>query len=468
MLDHLKEKTGIISFIATNNWVTNAGASKFRNRIAQDAEIKKIIDFTNYKIFESAEIQTMIMFFQNDNREPEYTFDYRKVTDTQVTIDDVIDILEKKESQKFQYLEPIFNREYFKDKTFVFSNDNDSDILNTILQKGTFFIDGKKELMSGIDVLQDAVNKNSQITLGDNFKVGDGIFVLSNKEKENLNLSEKELELIKPYYTTKELTKIYGERKNKYWIIYTNSSFKDPKRIEAYPKIKEHLDKFRDVITSENGTYGLNRPRVEYFFQGEKIMSVRKCAIPAFTYTDFDCYVSRAFFSIKSNRINNKYLAAILNSKLVAFWLKHKGKMQGFQYQVDKDPIINIPVALTEDTTPFQSLIDYIIFLKANINQKTNEYVSNEHIIQSFEDVINACVYELYFAEHMKEKGIDVLRYAKELIKPISNLEKVKEKTEIINSVYSKLKEPSNEIRNRMLLFATRSEDILLPIQKIY
>jgi hypothetical protein len=468
MLDHLKKKTGIISFIATNNWVTNAGASKFRNKIALDAKIRKVIDFTNYKIFESADIQTMIMFFQNDKENSEYTFDYRKVIDTQVTIDDIIDILEKKESGKFQYLEPVFNREYFKDKTFVFSNDNDSVILNTIHEKGTFFIDGNLELMSGIDVLQDAVNKNSQLTLGNKFKVGDGIFVISNEEKAALNLSEKELELVKPYYTTKELARIYGERENNYWIIYTHSNFKDPKRINPYPKIKEHLDKYRTVITSENGPYGLNRPREEYFFQGEKILSVRKCAIPAFTYTDFDCYVSRAFFSIKTNRINHKYLTSILNSKLVAFWLRHKGKMQGFQYQVDKDPIINIPIAIAEDTTTFQLLVDYIIFLRANTTFKTNEYVTNEHMIQSFEEVINACVYELYFSEHMKKMEIDVLRFAKALIKPISKSEKIKEQAEIINSVYSKLKEPSNEIRNRMLLFATRSENILLPIQKIY
>ncbi len=465
MLDYLKKDTGILTFIATNNWVTNAGASKMRNKIAEDAKIKRIVDFTNYKIFESADIQTMIMLFQNNNRDEEYSFDYRKITDTQATIDDVIDIFDKKESSKFQYLEPVFDRTYFKDKTFVFSNDNDTHILNTILQKGKFFIDGKKELMSGIDVLQDTVNKNSQIVLGNNFKVGDGIFVISDEEKENLNLSEKELELIKPYYTTKELSKIFGERKNSQWIIYTNSSFKDPKKITSYPNIKKHFDKFRAVITSENGPYGLNRPREEYFFQGSKIMSVRKCAIPTFTYTDFDCYVSRAFFSIKSNRIDLKYLTAILNSKLITFWLRHKGKMQGFQYQVDKDPIINIPVAISNEIEPFVSLIDYILFLKANTEQKINEYVSNEHIIQSFEDVINACVYELYFAEHMKEKEIDVLRFAKDLIKPIDKSEKAKE---IINSVYSKLKEPSNEIRNRMMLFATRSENILLPIQKIY
>jgi hypothetical protein len=139
--------------------------------------------------------------------------------------------------------------------------------------------------------------------------------------------------------------------------------------------------------------------------------------------------------------------------------------MQGFQYQVDKGPILELPLIQITDTTIFESLVDYIIFIKGNAKLKINEYVTNDHLAQSFEDVINACVYELYFADHMIEKQIDVLRFAKDLIKPISE---AKDKADVINAVYSKLKEPSNEIRNRMLLFATRSENTLLPIQKVY
>jgi hypothetical protein len=139
--------------------------------------------------------------------------------------------------------------------------------------------------------------------------------------------------------------------------------------------------------------------------------------------------------------------------------------MQGFQYQIDKDPIINIPIAETKETQVFESLVDYIIYIKSNPTQKINEYVSNDHLVSSFEDVINACVYELYFEQHMKEREVDVLQFANDLISPISDS---KDKVGIINSVYSKLKEPGNEIRNRMLLFATRSENTLLPIQKIY
>ncbi len=139
--------------------------------------------------------------------------------------------------------------------------------------------------------------------------------------------------------------------------------------------------------------------------------------------------------------------------------------MQGFQYQVDKAPLLELPLIEITDTSIFESLVDYILYIKANATEKINEYVSNDHLVQSFEEVINACVYELYFSNHMKEKQIDVLQFAKELVKPIKE---AKDKAKTINEVYNKLKEPSNEIRNRMLLFATRSEDVLLPIQKIY
>ena len=43
---------------------------------------------------------------------------------------------------------------------------------------------------------------------------------------------------------------------------------------------------------------------------------------------------------IKSTRLATKYLVGVLNSKLVAFWLKHRGKMQGTNYQIDKQPLL--------------------------------------------------------------------------------------------------------------------------------
>ena len=165
-------------------------------------------------------------------------------------------------------------------------------IIEKIKSKENFNLESK-EIASGIDLLQDFVNKNHKEVL-ENVEIGDGIFNLSQSEYDNLNFSIKEKELLKPFYTTSELLQYYGNPKNKLWIIYTDSSFKDDEKILPFPNIKGHLDKFLDVFTSVNKPYGLHRSREEKYFKGEKIFSLRKCSVrPRFTYTDFDAYVNR-------------------------------------------------------------------------------------------------------------------------------------------------------------------------------
>ena len=462
MLDNLKKNTGILTFIATNNWVTNAGASKFRNKVVDDAQILQLIDFGNYKIFESADIQTMIMLFKANDKLAEYTFDYRRIIDTQVEIDDLVLLFDGVSTDKLKILNPTFNRKQFEDKSFLFSEGVIDEILNGILKASNFQFDERLEIAQGIVAPQDFVNKASLDELGDKFQLNQGIFYLDDEEKDDLKLTQNELRLIKPFYTTIELDRYYGNSENKYWVIYTDSSFKDANSIKPYPNLKKHLDKFQRVITSDNKPYGLHRARNEHFFVGEKIISLRKCAKPTFTYTDFDCYVSQTYFVIKTKRINQKYLTVLLNSKLIAFWLKHKGKMQGFQFQVDKGPLVELPLIKTNLENAFALLVDYILFLKAYKLQPIFTHTDNERIITHLEDVINMMVYELYFEEHMKSDKIDVLQYISP--KPISELSNSKDKEKVIQDFYLWYQKPENPVRQRMLLLETRSKDIIAVI----
>ena len=253
-------------------------------------------------------------------------------------------LLNKKQNSRAEYLTPTIKRSEHKAGPLTFSDPQVELILEKISLKSNFRLASNNEVAQGVVYPQDRVNKASSKILGGNFEVGDGIFVLSQKEKEQRPFTQKELGLIKPSYTTKELGRYYGNSTNQEWVIYTDSGFKNEKRIENYPNIKTHLDQFRKVITSDNKPYGLHRARNPYFFQGEKIISVRKCAKPTFTYVDFDSYVSATFYVIKTERMNQKYLTGILNSKLISFWLKHKGKMQGTNYQIDKQPLLAIPL----------------------------------------------------------------------------------------------------------------------------
>lgn len=386
-IDLLKKDTGILTYIAQNNWITSYGASKMRNKVIQETKILQLIDFGNYMIFENSSIQTMIMIFKSDTKSDNYAFDYRKLEGKDLNFNDVLDLLNQRQNLKAIYLSPIIQRDNFKNNPLTFSSSQIDKILNKISKKSDFKLK-ENEVAQGIVVPQDYVIK-SHLKKTPNFSIGDGIFILSNDEKDEIPFTDEELKLIKPLYTTKELGRYYGNEDNKEWVIYTDSKFKDPENIKPYPNIKNHLDKFKEIITSDNKPYGLHRARDERFFKGEKIIAVRKCLQPIFTYTDFDCYVSATFYVIKTGRVNLKYLTALLNSKLISFWLKHKGKMQGTNFQIDKEPLINLPLkkASNGNQQLFINLVDQILVAK-----KTDATADTS----ALEHEIDRLVYQLY------------------------------------------------------------------------
>ena len=462
----LLKENGILSFIATNNWISNFGASKFRNKILTATKIIEFIDFGDYKVFETAGIQTMILIAKQVKNSSKYYCNYSKIINKNIEKKDLNSFLYKKEDKRFSIFESSVNPKELIDENITFLESRIFKILDKIEANKNFDLDKNQEVAQGIVTPNDTVNKNSLEILGNEYKLNEGIFNLTTKEKEDLNFETKELEFIKPLYTSKEVNRYYTLKNNENWVIYTDSSFKDKSKIEQFPNLQKHLDKFVSVITSDNKPYGIHRARNEYFFKGEKILALRKCVgKPLFSYADFDTYVNQAFYVIKSERINLKYLTALLNSKLVSFWLKYKGKMQGDNYQVDKEPILNIPIKKIEDTKPFEILVDYIIFLKS-LSNPINEYVSNEHISSFFEEIIDAFIFELYFDAEFKDKNIYFLKYVQEYFKSIDNISEV-EKKSIINNCYLILKEPNNIIRNNLILIDTEFKDIMMEIKKV-
>ena len=386
-LDLVKNVQGLVTFIAQNNWVTSYGASKMRNKVIQDGQILSLIDFGSYKIFESG-IQTMIMIFRRDTASDSYSFDYRRLHGADLNINDVQLLLNKQQNNKSECLTPRIKRSEYTRGPLTFSNPEVEFILEKMLSESQFRLQ-ENEVANGIHHHHDFVNRQRKAILGNQYEIGNGIFVLSQKEKNQIPFTQKELDLIKPSYTTKELGRYYGNSTNQEWVIYTDSGFKNEKRIEAYSNIKAHLDQFREVITSDNKSYGLHRARNPYFFQGEKIISVRKCARPTFTYVDFDSYVSATFYVIKTERTNQKYLTGLLNSRLIAFWLKHRGKMQGTNYQIDKQPLLAIPLISpsSEQQASVATLVDRILAAKAADLDTDTSNLENE---------IDKLVYALY------------------------------------------------------------------------
>ena len=388
------QKNGVLCFIAPNNWTTNSGASKMRLKVTKEAKIQQMVDFNDYMIFGgSASIQTMIMLFTNTLVNDEYKFDYRKVNKGQISISDICKVFNKT-SDKAIYLNPVVSPQN-GEGLLTFSDDITSKLLYDISNNADFLT--TKELAQGIVFPQDFLNKKGVKKLG-RYWVGKGIFGLSTEELNELNLSETELKLIKPYFTSNEIELYYTNPSNHLWMIYTDSTFKAQSSLDFYPNIKHHLDNYIDIFTSDNKPYGLHRARNPFFFTGKKILVQRKCVgRPLFSYADFDTYVTQTYYCIKTSRFSLKYLLGVFNSKLISFWLKHKGKMQGENFQIDKEPLLQIPIK---------------VGLKEDVIAKVDRILSAKRLDPSAdttadEQEIDRLVYHLYGLTYDEVKIVD-------------------------------------------------------------
>ncbi len=286
------------------------------------------------------------------------------------------------------------------------STESDKDpkkqLLDKIREKSDFKLDPKLEVAQGIVPNPDIVSNKALDKISPenqskyDINAGDGVFVI---KKGYLNeLTDEERKYLKPLYEPYELDRYYFPNSHSKEIIYlTKKNYKN-----GLNSLIMHLKKFREIMDdrreNKNGRlefFHLHWPRNEKFFNsGPKIFSVRKCKTPTFAYTEKPAYGMLSVNIIISDRIDLKYLLALFNSNLVAFWLKHKGKMQGDQFQVDKTQILEIPLKNTNDKQPFIDLINQIL----NIQNKdlNNEIENYKKKIESFEIDINKLIYDLY------------------------------------------------------------------------
>lgn len=446
----LLKNNGILSFIATNNWVTNSGASKFKNKVLKTTTIKEFIDFGDYKVFDTAGIQTMIMFLQKNNYSSIYECDYSKVINKNITKNELVDFLNKKINDKFSIFTSIINSDKLMNQNITF-------------------------LESRIEHILDNIEKNRNFILNDN-EVAQGIvgapdkaFIVKEENYDNFNSDEK-------YYLKKFHTncgKYSTKQSDKYIIYLSNKNFTN-KDTHKYENIISHFLPYKEELieakikynTPNKLYYFLHREREDKFFiYGAKIICATRTATPSCTYTEEEFYGSRALNFIKTDRINLKYLTCILNSKLANFWLRYKGKLTGDLLQIDKSQLLSIPIKNIDNTNPFEKLIDYIIFLNS-LNESINEYVSNQHIIDSFQEVLDAMVYELYFSNYFSNKNLEFISHVSNEYKEIKN-QSFTEKIEIINQTFTTLKEPYNKIRNNLMLIDTELKEIISYIKKV-
>ncbi|EHJ7838239.1 Eco57I restriction-modification methylase domain-containing protein [Campylobacter coli] len=380
------KNNGYLAFIATNNWVTNSGAKKLRNIVLEESQILSLVDFSSFMVFDSASIQTMIMQFQKTKPPKNYEFHFAKITTQTPIYEDVINLLKNEKTQNNEILKINLTPKKFIDKTLNFTKSDYEELFNKIQKYGKFYLEESEVAQGIVPAIDEA-------------------FVIKDKNV----FSKNEQCFIKEYYTGLS-GKFYSSFTDKYLIYLSNKNYSG--NLDDLPNLKQHFQKYKEILkeskikykTPNKPYFYLHREREEKFFKKgeEKIISQVRCIEPIFVYSNENFYGSRALFFIQTCRINLKYLTGVLNSKLIAFWLKHKGKIQGNLFKIDKEPLLNIPVVNINSKN--EKLANKLISLVDEI-LKAKEQDKNANT-QELENKINSIVYKLY---NLTEEEIKII-----------------------------------------------------------
>ena len=176
-------------------------------------------------------------------------------------------------------------------------------------------------------------------------------------------------------------------------VLHPEAFLIEPINIGNYPAIREHLDKYWDKLVKrqDKGITPYNLRHCAYLeeFEKEKIVWQRITQKPTFCVSSAGEYILDSMAFLSGFSLNNgKYIVAILNSKLVEFWVDksvHQYGTTGYRLANQYVEQIPIPPIPEPDQQPFINLVDTILAKK-----ERGEDTSKEE----FE--IDMRVYELY------------------------------------------------------------------------
>lgn len=428
-----KTKHGIVAYIVPNNIFFQNENEKTRILLAIDNTLLRAINLGD-NTFEDADVPTCI-FIAKQEKLNHYNIAYSDYRNDNVKNIEWQKCIEKIDIAKLLTIPSLV----------IGLSNSDIDILNTIKNNGVTIDSIADEMASGIST------------------GGDKVFRLPIEYIDNMNFERAPIHRV---LVGAEIDK-FVIRDTHHAIIYAIKGANIP----AYPKIYNYLKPFEEQLSKKRETrkgtlpwWCLHWPRYEQLFTEPKIIMRQTSDKIRCVYDDDGYYVLNSILVFKRNTelYSYKFIASALNSKLCNYLYKRLTQEEGRTFAEVKPANVRklyIPKATENEQHLMSLLYDYMKYLRNTESLQIDNSISNQFMGDFFERIIDGCVFELFFKEHMVEREINIIDHLYGLIVPIDdNLEKA-----IVKS-FDALYKTNNEVRTRLELFVSRSPEYLRTI----
>ncbi len=386
---HLLKEKGFSAFITSNKYARAKYGAKLREWLLKKTTLASYMELNALKVFESAAVDTSIMSFFKQTPPKENSFNYYEPTPN-----------DKDDLKSTPSL--LMKQNALSTESFIFANATLLDLRDKIESIGTPLKDW-----------------DIQINYGIKTGANEAFIIPTEKRDAILNACKTQEErkrteaLIKPILRGKDI-KRYSYEWAHLWVINTHngytSSFKSkipPIDIEKYPATKAHLDAHWDTIATrcDQGDTPYNLRNCAYLEDFEKEKIVYPCIMakePCFVYEEKGFYAPAPANIITGDKIEIKYITALLNSKCIYFAMRKFYMGGGIEGELKTNNLEKIPIPqITKSNKP---TADKIIALVDKILQsKEKDPKANT---QKLEKEIDALVYQLY---HLTDEEIKII-----------------------------------------------------------
>ncbi len=376
---HLLKENGFSAFITSNKYARAKYGAKLREWLLKKTTLVSYMELNALKVFESVAVDTSIMSFIKQTPPKENSFNYYEPTPNDK--DDL------KSTPSLSMKQNALSTE-----SFIFANATLLALRDKMESVGTPLKDW-----------------DIQINYGIKTGANEAFIITTEKREEILNACKTQEErerteaLIKPILRGKDI-KRYSYEWVHLWVINTHNGYTSnlkskipPIDIEKYPALKSHLDSHYDTIAtrSDQGDTPYHLRNCAYLEDFEKEKIVYPCIMakePCFVYEEKGFYAPAPANIITGDKIEIKYITALLNSKCIYFAMRKFYMGGGIEGELKTNNLEKIPIP--KITPQNQKLADKITDgAKAILEAKEKDPKANT---QGLEKEIDALVYQLY------------------------------------------------------------------------
>jgi len=441
---------GSLVYITSNKWMRASYGARLRRFLSTSVDTESVLDFGMAQNFSAATTYTCITRF------------YRQAPDNRVCACYATDARLAMADPASYFTENAVLQPNLSEDSWVVLSKERQNIKTSVEAKGIPLKNWELEINSGI-------------------KTSHNKAFIVNAEKYKMLVSEDpaSARILHPILRGEDVKK-YQNGWKQYYVIGTFKQIRDSYSLDDYPAIKRHLSKFRSELEprpknwnpSKDGKWpGRNTQPFDYLwyevffspnlslFRRPKIMYPNMTKfMPFYLDKKANWFCNQKAFIITGKEPTLDYLTAFFNSSIFRCCFKDDfPELLGNTYELSKKYFKEVPVlkVLAEVESFFSPLIELTQLAKSE---------KQDAAYNLLEALIDACVMECYFREHMAERDLLFQDAVAAQLKDYAPEADIASQTSYLETLHTRLQ--ATDLPQKLQAIPEKSPDLLGVILK--